>query len=293
MVKAASKTEWNIIDITSQDVFIENGSNPDGIAMFGFTSLFLWKDYYNTRYSLINGNVVAKGTSDSGKNVIYFPRGLESSIKETVEYILDTVEGDISFMPLTADTAEKIREYYPDAKIKTLDGKCEYVYSQKDLALLEGKKYHAKRNHISKFNKQYESEYIEINEENLHILRECAEHLFWKIENSPKQEYEAIKLAIDNFSELKLRGCVITVDGKYVAYSIGSMINENTADIHFEKADREYDGSYAFVNNSFAKYGFHDAEYINREEDLGIEGLRKAKLSYYPIRLNQMYRISI
>ena len=86
---------------------------------------------------------------------------------------------------------------------------------------------------------------------------------------------------------------MITVDGKYVAYSIGSMINENTADIHFEKADREYDGSYAFVNNSFAKYGFHDAEYINREEDLGIEGLRKAKLSYYPIRLNQMYRISI
>ena len=291
MVNAVKGIEWKKISKNDRDIIIKTGENIEGIAMFGFTSLFLWKDYYNTHYSVINGNIVARGFSDSGENVIYFPRGLEHDTKETVEQILENVGDNILFMPLTNKTAEAICENFPNYKKEELEGKCEYVYNQQDLALLEGKKYHAKRNHISKFTRLYDSEYIEINEENISILRECAEYLFKKIENSPVQEYEAIKCAIDNFSELELRACVIKVDGKYVAYSIGSMINEDTADIHFEKADREYEGSYAFVNNSFAKYGFPDAKYINREEDLGIEGLRKAKLSYYPCRLNQMYKL--
>ena len=289
----ANKIEWKLIDISDREIFENTGSNSDGIAMFGFASLFFWKEYYKTSYAIINGNLVCRGLSDKGNCVIYFPRGLNENVKETVDIILSSCENKIRLMPLTKTTAEKISEVFPKASITLLDGKCEYVYNRDDLSELAGKKYHAKRNHIAKFDKNYSCEYIDINNENIGLLADCAEYMFNKIENSPKDEYLAIKCAIKFFDELKLRACVITVDGRFAAYSIGSSINEDTADIHFEKADRSFDGSYAKVNNSFAKYAWGDKKFLNREEDLGIEGLRKAKLSYYPAHLNQMYSVEL
>ncbi len=288
-----NKAVWKEIDLSDKEIFENIGNNDDGIAMFGFPSLFFWKDRYNTSFTVINGNVVARGISDSGRCVVYFPRGLNCQVEETLKTVVSDCENGITFMPLTEKVALQIKNVFPDAEPKLLEEKCEYVYNQSDLSLLAGKKYHSKRNHIAKFTKAYDAEYLNINENNLDILRECAKHLYNTIENSPKDEFDSINRAIDLFSELELRACVIKVDGNYVAYSIGSSINADTADIHFEKADRSYDGSYAFVNNQFAKHGFYDKKYLNREEDLGIEGLRKAKLSYYPCRLNKMYSIKL
>lgn len=295
MLNAATenKINWKLIDLSDRELFENTGENKEGIAMFGFASLFFWKEYYKTSYSVINGNIVCRGSSDKGNCIFYFPRGLNENYRETVNTIISSCENNIRLLPLTESVANKISEAFPNAKVKLLDGKCEYVYNQSDLANLAGKKYHAKRNHIAKFDKNYDCEYININNENVDILRECAEHLYNLIENSPKDEYLAIKCAIEHFEELSLRAGVLTVEGKFVAYSIGSSINESTADIHFEKADRSYDGSYAKITNSFAKYAWTDKLYLNREEDLGLEGLRKAKLSYYPCHLNQMYSIEL
>ena len=288
-----NKIEWKKIDLSDRETFEKTGENADGIAMFSFASMFFWRDFYHTSYSIINENIVMRGGSDGCDDVVYFPRGLQNNVKETIEQIIESEGKSVCFMPLTDKTAQIIKEVYPSAEISLIDGKCEYVYNQSDLALLAGKKYHAKRNHIAKFDKNYAYEYIEINGENVSVLKECAKHLFDKIENSPKDEFVAINTAIDNFSQLGLRAGVITVDGNYVAYSIGSSVNSDVADIHFEKADRDYEGSYAKINNCFAKNGFADKKYLNREEDLGIEGLRKAKLSYYPAYLNQMYKIDL
>lgn len=288
-----NKIQWKEIELSDRELFEKTGENSEGIAMFGFASLFFWKEYYKTAYAMVKGNIVCRGLSDKRNCVVYFPRGLNCNIKETIEEIAADCDGNLRFLPLTQVTAEKISSVFPNAKITLLDGKCEYVYNQKDLAELAGKKYHAKRNHIAKFDKNHPYEYIEIKESNIDILAECAEHLYNIIENSPEDEYCAIKCAIKHFPHLNLRAAVIKVDGKYAAYSIGSEINGNTADIHFEKADRSFEGSYAKINNCFAKYGWADMEFLNREEDLGIEGLRKAKLSYYPCRLNQMYSIEI
>lgn len=284
---------WKPITLSDRELFEKTGENKEGIAMFGFPSLFFWKNYYKTSFAVINGNIVCRGLSDSGKCVIYFPRGLNNMTKDTVRSAVDSCDGKVRLYPLTEDTANKIKEAIPNSNVKLLDGKCEYVYNQSDLADLAGKKYHAKRNHIAKFDKNYVYEYIEVTNDNLDMLAECAEHLFNKIENSPKEEYTAIKCAIEHFADLGLRAALIKVDGKYVAYSIGSRINGNTADIHFEKADRDFEGSYAKINNCFAKNAWQDVLFINREEDLGLEGLRKAKLSYYPVKLNQMYSIEI
>ncbi len=288
-----NKINWKLIDLSDRDIFEKTGKNKDGIAMFSFPSLFFWKEYFKTSYSVINGNIVCRGLSDKGNCVIYFPRGLNENVKETIEFIVSSCENKIRFMPLTEETAQIITDIFPNTKTNLLDGKCEYVYNQEDLALLSGKKYHAKRNHISKFDKNYNCEYISINNDNIDILKNCAEYMFNLIENSPKEEYTAINCAINHFEELKLRACVLTVNGNYVAYSIGSSINDDTADIHFEKADRNYEGSYAKINNCFAAYGWPDKKFLNREEDLGIEGLRKAKLSYHPCKLNQMYSVEL
>ena len=96
MVNAVKGIEWKEIQYMDREAFINYGSNRDGIAMFGFTSLFLWKDYYNTRFAIINNNVVARGLSDDGENVIYFPRGIVYSVKETVEEILSDVGNKVS-----------------------------------------------------------------------------------------------------------------------------------------------------------------------------------------------------
>ena len=288
-----NKIHWKEIELSDRELFETTGDNREGIAMFSFASLFFWKEYYKTAYAVINGNIVCRGLSDKRNCVVYFPRGLNGNIKETIEIIASSCDGKLRFLPLTQTTAEKISSFFPNSKTDLLDGKCEYVYDQKDLAELAGKKYHAKRNHIAKFDKNYPYEYVEITTDNIQILADCAEHLYNIIENSPKDEYCAIKCAIKHFTQLNLRAAVIKADGKYAAYSIGSEINENTADIHFEKADRNFEGSYAKINNCFAKFGWGDMDFLNREEDLGIEGLRKAKLSYYPCRLNQMYSVEI
>lgn len=285
------KIEWKPIELSDKALFDTVGNNEEGIAMFGFASLFLWSGYYKTEFAVIEGNITARGRSDSGKSVIYFPRGLSGNVRKTVENVMADTEGEVRFMPLTHKTAETIKQVFPEYELRELDGKWEYVYNRDDLAILAGKKYHAKRNHIAKFNKNYTSEYIEINKDNIDVLRECAEYMLTAAENSPKSEYTAIKRAIDNFDALGLRACVIKSEGRYVAYSIGSVLNADTADIHFEKADRTFDGSFAFVNKSFAENGFADMKYLNREEDLGIEGLRRAKLSYYPVRLNKTYSL--
>ena len=288
-----NKINWKIIDLSDRELFENTGKNEEGIAMFGFASLFFGKEYYKTSYSLIKGNIVCRGSSDKGNCIFYFPRGLNDNYKETIDTIISSCDKNIRLLPLTENVANKIKEAFPNSKMSLMDGKCEYVYNQSDLANLAGKKYHAKRNHIAKFDKTYDCEYVNINNENVDVLRRCAEHLYKTIENSPENEYLAIKCAIEHFEELKLRAGVLKVDGNFVAYSIGSSINEDTADIHFEKADRSYDGAYAKINNSFAKYAWTDKLYLNREEDLGIEGLRKAKLSYYPCHLNQMYSVEL
>ncbi len=283
--------EWKKIQLSDKGFFDEIKGNKEGIAMFSFASMYLWRDFYHTSYAVINGNVVAKGVSDDGECVMYFPRGLEYEVENTVSYIRAEYGKGIKFLPLTESTCDKIAEIFPESKKSVIDGKCEYVYNRDDLAYLAGKKYHAKRNHIAKFDKNYNAEFIKINKDNVDVLKNAAKYLFELIEGSPENEYKAICDAIDHFEELSLRGGVLIVDGKVAAYSIGSMINDDTADIHFEKADRAYEGSYAKINRTFVLECFDDARYINREEDLGIEGLRKAKLSYYPCHLNQMYSV--
>lgn len=168
----------------------------------------------------------------------------------------------------------------------------DYVYLQSDLSSLSGKKYHSKRNHISVFSKQYEWQYKAITDENASDVLECMEK--WYTQNADRFnrhmqcEKDGIKIMLCNMQTLNISGGAIYVDGKVVAFTLGSPINRDVFDIHIEKALSEYATAYTVINNEFAKT-LTDYKYINREDDLGLEGLRKAKLSYKPNLLLKKY----
>lgn len=163
----------------------------------------------------------------------------------------------------------------------------DYIYLREDLATLKGKKFQAKRNHVNKFKKQYAYEYEPLTAE---LVPECLEfEAKWYKANRTDDDLEELTderksmiFALNHFKELNLLGGAIRIDHKLVAFTFGSPINQDTFGVHVEKADTDYDGAYSIINQEFASRIPEQYVYVNREEDLGIPGLRKAKLSYNP-----------
>ena len=159
---------------------------------------------------------------------------------------------------------------------------------------MKGKKFQAKRNHINRFRNTYpDYEYTPITPDR---IQECLdlEAEWCKVNNCDQQEgtgneRRALIYALHNFEALGLTGGILHVNGKFVAFTFGMPINHETFGVHVEKADTSIDGAYAMINYEFANRIPEQYIYINREEDLGIEGLRKAKLSYQPVTILEKY----
>ncbi|MFY9272906.1 MAG: phosphatidylglycerol lysyltransferase domain-containing protein, partial [Thermacetogeniaceae bacterium] len=172
----------------------------------------------------------------------------------------------------------------------------DYVYLLEDLAALTGKKYRGKRNHVNYFMKNYNWSFEQISPEN---LAECWEmNLEWcKINNCMcdiqlASEFCAVRRCFDYFDQLELEGGLLRADGKVVAFTIGEKLNSDTYDTHIEKAFSGIKGAYQTINQQFAKFiqqKHPEIIYVNREEDMGRAGLRKAKLSYHPVRMEEKY----
>ncbi len=169
----------------------------------------------------------------------------------------------------------------------------DYVYSEEKLRTLAGKKLHGKRNHINRFLGENPSwEYVKIDER---MLEEClAVYNEWcqgKSEDDPDcvGEAYAIRMGITHMKALGLVGGGIRIDGKLAAFTLAERIDSEMAVVHIEKADGKFNGLYPFINQQFVTRELSDVLWINREEDMGIEGLRTAKLSYRPDRMIEKY----
>ncbi|MBQ3842042.1 MAG: DUF2156 domain-containing protein [Ruminiclostridium sp.] len=185
-----------------------------------------------------------------------------------------------------------------DIEWKCTDDDSDYIYKKESLASLSGKKLHRKRNHISKFMRTYDDvRYCTINRCNIGDAVNIAE--LWIKEREAVSadelgELESIRLAAKNFDALGLIGGIIYAGGTPAAMTIASRITEQVTDIHFEKSYGEYaeNGGFAVINRIFAESLPEECDLINREEDMGIEGLRSAKESYYPaFRLKKYYGV--
>ncbi len=271
---------------------IRNYTNIKGVysCETGFINLFVWQNVYNNMYAEKDGMIFIK-SGEEGRESFRLPfgsdlkKGMEMLKEDCGEYPTLWIQQGERYNSIAESLSE---DYLVYERRDAFD----YIYLQSDLANLSGKKYHSKRNHISAFSKQYDWKYCEITDENTDDVLACAEE--WYKANSERYdeymqcEHAGIKAILQNRVLLDVRGGAIYVDGKVVAFTLGSPINEEVFDIHIEKALPEFATAYTVINNAFAKT-LSEYKYINREDDMGLEGLRKAKLSYKPEILLKKY----
>lgn len=229
-------------------------------------------------------------------NVYAFPVG-PGDVKSALSAIADDTESDGKKGVISAMTGKDadIFESVFGGKYKAVADRdaYDYVYNSEDLINLTGKKYQPKRNHISYFIRSYNWSYEKIDRTN---IDECIEmNRQWLDKYDPElrqpliEEFRMIKTVFDNYEELGFVGGLIRVDGKVVAYTMGEELDSESFCVHFEKAFADIRGAYPMINQQFVKNELSGYKYINREDDVGAENLRKAKLSYHPAFLLEKY----
>ena len=248
---------------------------------YALSNLIGWSTHYGAQIAEIEGCLVAK----IKKNEVFgFPKG--ENWKEALKALQNAYEFP-SFYGLINTEKERLESFFPDEYVfYPSRNSFDYIYKVSDLADLTGKKYHSKRNHISFFKKTYNWSYEEMNSENLNECMAMNEKWFeLNVDKDPEgidAERAVLNLCFENFDKFGFVGGLLRVDGDVVAFTFGEKLNENTFVTHFEKAFADIRGAYPMINNQFALNTLCDYEFVNREDDIGSEGLRKAKLSYYP-----------
>ncbi|HCP14189.1 MAG TPA: hypothetical protein DIT32_00125 [Peptococcaceae bacterium] len=264
-----------------------------------FTNMFAWTEVYKYEVAQVEGFLVVKENSESLAPHFYFPAGTGDlkSVIETMKADAEERQHPFSLIGLSVENVEALRQIYPDRfEYQALPDIFDYVYRLDKLVSLSGKKLQSKRNHINRFKATNPWTFELITAENKDACWEmnvqwCKEHGCGK-DPELANEKCAVRRCFDYYWELGLEGGLLRVDGKVIAYTMGERLNADTYDIHIEKAFPEIHGSYQMINHEFASHlqeKYPDLVYVNREEDMGLEGLRKAKLSYYPERMEEKY----
>lgn len=284
--------QWKKIELSDKDVIQgyyqqEKSRNCE----FTFANNFLWAPHYEIRYAIIEGMLVF--LSDESTFSVSFPLG-KGDLKKTVDVLLAyfAEKGRPFKMHLVSPLQfKRLEALYPDRFQIVYDrDRADYVYESEKLITLSGKKLHGKRNHINKFKEMHPDwSYESITEENTQECLEMAQQ--WRILNGCEDDEEkeaefcvtlnALKLR----KELGLKGGLLRADGRVVAFTLGEPGGDDIFVVHIEKAYADVQGAYPMINQQFVEHEGAAYQYINREEDTGAEGLRKAKLSYYPVMM--------
>lgn len=259
---------------------------------FTFANTYLWSRHYGVEFAIVEDMLVYKSLDEAPG--FTFPLGEEKNVKRAMEAIhaYCAEQGvDYHFHLVTKEQFEIMDRLYPGEFEITYDrDAADYVYEREKLANLSGKKYHGKKNHVNKFKRLYPDWcYESINSGNKEECFQMA--LQWRnnngCEDDPEKNAEMCVTLnyLRLFDELGMRGGLLRAGGRVVAFSIGEVLSEDTIVVHIEKAFSDVPGAYTMINQQFVIHETEGFTYVNREEDTGAEGLRQAKLSYYPVFL--------
>lgn len=262
---------------------------------YTFANNFIWRKTYGVEVAEICGCLVIR-FRQSGEYCYSYPVGAGDK-RAAIEQLLLECKNEgrtLSMSPLSEKDREQLLEWFPGRFLIAPDrDSFDYIYSREKLASLAGKKLHGKRNHIARFKDGDDWSYEPMTEEN---LEECRRMTYtWIKMRSEKwnEEMEAeimvLHEAFDHRKELGLIGGVLRKAGEIVAFTLGEPLNQDTFVVHFEKAYPDMQGAYPMINQQFVQHACEGYTYVNREEDTGDLGLRKAKLSYYPEILLKKY----
>ena len=294
----------NFTEITLQDKpFFDKclkQHNPQASELT-FTNLFVWRYYYKFRYAIINGLLCLIALPAKSEPYALMPIGdltkdsFSKAIHSLKNYFIDN-GWRLVFKKVSANDLE----YFKENTINCIDfsydrDNSDYIYLLTDLVSLRGKRFDGKRNHINRFKNKHTYEYVPLD---LSLVKECSRIMdnWCRDKNCACREGDYCeRLAnmelLNNYQALECRGALIKVNGSYEAFTVGEMLNTDTVVIHIEKADTKIDGLYPLINQQFCEREWKDAVYINREQDLGLEGMRKAKMSYHPIKMIDKFTV--
>ncbi len=287
-----------------RDLTIEDKERADkcleNFTTFGceycFGNAFIWRKVFSHRVCFYKDFFLMEYVYD-GKRGFFYPIG-NSNIKDPVNEIIayaNPKPGECLFRGVSEAGVREIETAFPGKfEFHSLRDTYDYVYLTTDLAELKGKKYHSKRNFISAFKRAYPDyhfEMIDITnfEDCRKMYSEWLEINEYKNPEELADEQTAINEAFNYYFSLGLKGALIRAGGRVVAFTIGEQLNKNTFCTHIEKAFADVRGAYPIINRDFAANVLMGYKYVNREDDTGSEGLRKAKLSYYPELLLKKY----
>ncbi|MCB2340028.1 phosphatidylglycerol lysyltransferase domain-containing protein [Clostridium estertheticum] len=269
---------------------------------YSFTTLYIWREACDICFTVYKDALIIKKMDFEGRYYFMQPLGYnKENLKELIDVLMDyKKENNMEFVFKDLDESfmEEIKDIYGDVRgvcIKEDRDNFDYLYEAEKLTKLSGKKLHGKKNHYNSFIKNYNYEVKDIEETQVIKDVVMAAEKWYEANNNDRMlnfELQGIKDILENIEIVNTKGIAVYVDEKIVAFSLGEKLNDDLAVIHIEKADTSYSGVYSFINKAFVDRSFSDVKIINREQDLGIEGLRKSKLSYHPFKLEKKYIFS-
>lgn len=261
---------------------------------YSFANMCSWRFLYDSEFAIEEGFLLIRFRIEEKSRPAYMMPVGEGDLKRAIERL----EADslalghpLCMLGVTPDAELLLEQAFPgDFYYIPERDYYDYIYLREDLAQLKGRKFQAKRNHINNFKKRYTYEYKPITPD---LVERCLElEAKWYRANVSREdeaelsnERRSMQYALRHYAELGLRGGTLFVGDELVAFTFGAPINNRTFGVHVEKADTAFEGAFTMINQAFAADLPEQYMYVNREEDLGIEGLRKSKLSYNPTLL--------
>ena len=268
---------------------------PPTHSDYVFTTLISWMQYANYHYLIYSDNLLIYSHIDGQ---IRFRPPIGKYKKEVFDEVLklaEKQESDYPFGMIDENTKKWMEKTYPSFNFFEHRSYFDYVYLATDLAELSGSNYSKIRNRLNKFKRKHSYSIEKINKENIDDVKKFLKRwCLWrdcKSDSILDNERKAILFSMNNFFKLKLSGILIRVLEKVEAISVFEQINDDTAVVHYEKGSPDYDGIYKAINQEVANILQKKVRFINRESDMNIPGLRKAKMSYRPDRMIKVYHL--
>ncbi len=293
MIKEKLETKIEFAHITTDDKELYEKylmrENERGCE-FSFANMYLWG---RQKFTVLYDHIVMFSQFDR-RSVYPYPLGAGDKRAVLDAVIADAKERGIPcrITGLGEVAKQTIEELYPGMfRFHCDEGSFDYVYAIDDLADLKGKKYHGKRNHLNRFYEAYPDYSVQpVGEDNICRVRQMLDDWYSvRISENPDSDYHmeraALEKALRDYRELDMEGLVLMNGEDVLAFTLASRLSEDTMDVHFEKARADVNGAYTAINCEFARYirdKYPNIRYLDREEDMGLEGLRKAKKSYHP-----------
>lgn len=286
--------EFKDVELTMKDDISRFlSSNPMEASEYTFTNIFAFKGTYEFRVSILNDSLII--LKNRHPISLFCPVGGSPDLERLFDY-------------MKGQGAEPCLERVPESFVNNhLEGdkryiileerdQFDYIHDVQELIDLKGRRFHDKKNRVNRFRSEYKYQYQKLTAE---LVDECIEFEDYWCEVRECEKYYgldrercAIFAMLKNFEFLNLKGGVIRIDNRIAALTIAEKFLNDTLVIHVEKANPDIQGLYQVINQEFLMHEAGDFEFVNREQDLGINGLRKAKMSYHPVKLIKKYRVT-